>query len=219
MSATQLDTNRRRSQLSARLGPTARWRFWLAAAVIPLALGPLWVTLLHDVAPRRLGTLSGLVLLLTLTVSSATDLSLAPDPELGHLSGGRLRAGHQPGRMAARRRRCRSEQRAPRPTGREPGSDRHRLLLRGRPGLLRDHVFCVRPGGRRRGRRQARYGDRRVPRPPARAGRPLLHVSCRRRRDGRLGDPDRRTAQTQQRRRTTVRLLFIAGLDLAAFGR
>ena len=70
--------------------------------------------------------------------------------ELGHLSGGRLRAGHQPGRMAARRRRCRSEQRAPRPTGRQPGSDRHRLLLRGRPGLLRDHVFCVRPGGRRR---------------------------------------------------------------------
>jgi prepilin peptidase CpaA len=33
------------------------------------------VTLLHDVAPRGLGTLSGLVLLLTLTVSSATDLA------------------------------------------------------------------------------------------------------------------------------------------------
>ena len=53
---------------------TRRWA-WLSALVLPLALGPGWVAALGD-APGlgRLGTWSGLVLVLLITVCSMTDL-------------------------------------------------------------------------------------------------------------------------------------------------
>lgn len=61
------------ARYDAALAPQRR--LWAAAVAIPLLLGPIWVTLLKDVRPEQIGTLSGMVLLLALAVSSATDLT------------------------------------------------------------------------------------------------------------------------------------------------